>query len=241
MQHPILFISVILEWLGLPVPHGPVGDTLLAKLVSPHMTYTWLVMAFLIIMPKITMGSMKLVPDSSQNFWEASIGGLENFMAEHMGRERAAMMFPMIATFAFYILVSNLMGLVPGFMSPTSNLNITLGMTLIVWVTHHFLGLKYHGVKYIKHFMGPMWWLVPLMLPIEIISNVARLLSLSIRLFGNIMAKETLLAILFMLVGAFFGPLPILCLGVLVSVVQTMVFTLLSVLYCAGAMEEAHH
>lgn len=241
MQHPILFISVILEWLGLPVPHGPVGDTLLAKLVSPHMTYTWLVMAFLIIMPKITMGSMKLVPDSSQNFWEACIGGLENFMAEHMGRERAAMMFPMIATFAFYILVSNLMGLVPGFMSPTSNLNITLGMTLIVWVTHHFLGLKYHGVKYIKHFMGPMWWLVPLMLPIEIISNVARLLSLSIRLFGNIMAKETLLAILFMLVGAFFGPLPILCLGVLVSVVQTMVFTLLSVLYCAGAMEEAHH
>jgi F-type H+-transporting ATPase subunit a len=151
------------------------------------------------------------------------------------------MMFPMIATFAFYILVSNLMGLVPGFMSPTSNLNITLGMTLIVWVTHHFLGLKYHGVKYIKHFMGPMWWLVPLMLPIELISNLARILSLSIRLFGNIMAKETLLAILFMLVGAFFGPLPILCLGVLVSVVQTMVFTLLSVLYCAGAMESAHH
>jgi F-type H+-transporting ATPase subunit a len=241
MEHPILFISVILEWLGLPVPHGPVGDTLLAKLVSPHMTYTWLVMAFLIIMPKITMGSINLVPDGKQNFWEACIGGLEDFMAEHMGRERAAMMFPMIATFAFYILVSNLMGLVPGFMSPTSNLNITLGMTLIVWVTHHFLGLKYHGVKYIKHFMGPMWWLVPLMLPIELISNLARILSLSIRLFGNIMAKETLLAILFMLVGAFFGPLPILCLGVLVSVVQTMVFTLLSVLYCAGAMEEAHH
>lgn len=241
MQHPILFISVLLEWLGLPVPHGPVGDTLLAKLVSPHMTYTWLVMAFLIIMPKITMGSMKLVPDGGQNFWEAAIGGLESFMAEHMGRERAAMMFPMIATFAFYILISNLMGLVPGFMSPTSNLNITLGMTLIVWVTHHFLGLKYHGLKYIKHFMGPMWWLIPLMLPIEIISNIARILSLSIRLFGNIMAKETLLAILFMLVGAFFGPLPILCLGVLVSVVQTMVFTLLSVLYCAGAMEEAHH
>jgi F-type H+-transporting ATPase subunit a len=241
MEHPILFISVLLEWLGLPVPHGPVGDTLLAKLVSPHMTYTWLVMAILILMPKITMGSIQLVPGSSQNFWEACVGGLEGFMAEHMGRERAAMMFPMIATFAFYILVANLMGLVPGFMSPTSNLNITLGMTLIVWVTHHFLGLKYHGIKYIKHFMGPMWWLIPLMLPIELISNLARVLSLSIRLFGNIMAKETLLAILFMLVGAFFGPLPILCLGVLVSVVQTMVFTLLSVLYCAGAMEEAHH
>lgn len=240
MEHPILFISLILSSLGLPVPHGPVGHTLLAKIVSPHMTYTWLVMAILLIMPKITLGKLSMVPDSSQNFWEACIGGLESFMAEHMGPAKAAMMFPMIATFAFYILVSNLMGLVPGFMSPTSNINITLGMTLIVWVTHHFLGLKYHGFKYIKHFMGPMWWLTPLMFPIELISNFARMLSLSIRLFGNIMAKETLLAILFTLAGAYFGPLPILCFGVLVSVVQTMVFVLLSVLYCAGAMEECH-
>lgn len=240
MEHPILFISVILQALGLPVPHTLVGETLLAKLVSPHLTYTWLVMAFLIIMPKLTLGKLELVPNGKQNFWEVCVGGLENYMADQMGAERAAMMFPMIATFAFYILVANLMGLMPGFMSPTSNLNITLGMTLIVWVTHHILGLKYHGVKYIKHFTGPMVALIPLMLPIEIISNLARILSLSIRLFGNIMAKETLLAILFMLYGAFFGPLPILCLGVLVSVVQTMVFVLLSILYCTGAMEHAH-
>lgn len=240
MEHPILFISVILQALGLPVPHTLVGETLLAKLVSPHLTYTWLVMGFLIIIPKLTLGKMELVPNGKQNFWEVCVGGLEDYMADQMGAERAAMMFPMIATFAFYILVANLMGLMPGFMSPTSNLNITLGMTLIVWVTHHFLGLKYHGIKYINHFTGPMWWLIPLMLPIEIISNLARILSLSIRLFGNIMAKETLLAILFMLYGAFFGPLPILCLGVLVSVVQTMVFVLLSVLYCTGAMEHAH-
>jgi len=240
MEHPILFISLILKFLGLPVPHALVGDTLLANLVSPHMTYTWFIMAFLILMPKLTLGKLNLVPDGKQNFWEAIIAGLEDFMVDNLGEERASMMFPMIATFAFYILVANMVGLIPGFMSPTSNLNITLGMTLIVWVTHHYLGLKYHGLGYIKHFCGPMWWLIPLMLPIEIISNVARILSLSIRLFGNIMAKETLLAILFMLYGAFFGPLPILCLGVLVSVVQTMVFVLLSVLYCAGAMEHAH-
>jgi F-type H+-transporting ATPase subunit a len=240
MEHPILFISVILEMIGLPVPHGLVGDTVLAKLVSPHMTYTWFVMGFLIITAKVTLGRMELVPGSRQNFWEVAVGGIEEFMAENMGADRAAMMFPMIATFAFYILIANLMGLIPGFMSPTSNINITLAMTLIVWFTHHFLGLKYHGLGYIKHFMGPMWWLVPLMLPIELISSIARILSLSIRLFGNIMAKETLLAILFLLAGAFFGPLPILCLGVLVSFVQTMVFVLLSVIYCAGAMEHAH-
>ena len=240
MEHPILFINVILEFLHLPVPHTMTGNGLLEKLLTPYMTYTWLVMAFLIIVPKLTMGRLEIFPDKGQNFWEVVIGGMEDFFAENMGRERARMLFPFLATFSLYILVANLIGLIPGFMSPTSNLNITLGMTIMVWVVHHILGLRYHGVKYIKHFMGPVPWLIPLMLPIELISNAARLLSLSFRLFGNIMAKETLLAVLFMLAGAFFAPLPILCLGVLVSLIQALVFTLLSVLYCAGAMEEAH-
>ncbi|MEW6429486.1 MAG: F0F1 ATP synthase subunit A [Thermodesulfobacteriota bacterium] len=241
MEHPILFISVILEMLGLPVPHGPVGESVLAKLVSPHMTYTWLVMLFLIIVPKLTLGKLDVVrPGGGQNFWEVIISGLEGFMAENMGKEGARMMFPMLTTFALYILVANLVGLMPGFMSPTSNLNITLGCTLIVFTTTHILGLKFHGIGYIKHFLGPVWWLIPLMLPVEVISHFARILSLSIRLFGNIMAKETLLGILFMLAGAYFAPLPILCLGVFVSLVQAMVFLLLSVLYFSGAMEHAH-
>ncbi len=240
MEHPILFISLILEKLGLPVPHGLVGDTILAKLVSPHMTYTWLVMLFLILVPKFTIGKTELVPGKGQNFWELIIGGLEDFMAENMGKEGAKMMFPMLATFALYILVANLIGLMPGFMSPTSNLNITLGCTLIVFFTTHILGLKFHGVGYIKHFLGPIPWLIPLMFPIELISHLARILSLSIRLFGNIMAKETLLGILFMLAGAFFAPLPILVLGVFVSLVQALVFLLLSILYFSAAMEHAH-
>ena len=150
------------------------------------------------------------------------------------------MMFPMLATFGLFILVSNLVGLMPLFMSPTSNINVTLACTIIVVTTTHILGLKFHGVGYIKHFLGPIPWLIPLMLPIEIISHAARLLSLSLRLFGNIMAKETLLGILFLLAGAYFAPLPILCLGILVSVVQALVFVLLSMLYFAGAMEHAH-
>lgn len=240
MEHPILFISIILEKLGLPVPHTPTGHGLLEQLCTPYMTYTWLVMAFLIIVPKMTMGRLEVVPGKGQNFWEIVVGGMENFFAENMGRERARMLFPMLATFAMYICVGNLIGLIPGFMSPTSNLNITLGMTIMVWLTHHVLGFRYHGFGYLKHFLGPVPWLIPLMLPIEIISNFARLLSLSMRLFGNIMAKETLLSVLFMLAGAYFAPLPILCLGVLVSLIQALVFTLLSVLYCAQAMEEAH-
>jgi F-type H+-transporting ATPase subunit a len=105
---------------------------------------------------------------------------------------------------------------------------------------HHILGFRYHGLSYYKHFLGPVKWLMPFMFIIEIISNLARLLSLSFRLFGNIMAKETLLSVLFMLAGAYFAPLPILVFGVLVSLIQALVFTLLAVLYCAQSMEHAH-
>ena len=240
MEHPILFISLLLEFFGAPVPHTLVGEGLAAKLSSPHMTYTWFVMAFLIVVPKLTLGKMEMIPGKGQNFWEAVIDGLEGFMADNMGKEGARMMFPMLATFAFYIVVANMVGLMPGFMSPTSNINITLGCTLIVFVTTHILGLKFHGAGYIKHFLGPIPWLIPLMLPIELISHFARILSLSIRLFGNIMAKETLLGILFMLAGAYFAPLPILCLGVFVSIVQALVFVLLSILYFSASMEHAH-
>ena len=210
MEHPILFINVILEALGLPVPHTITGHGFLEQICTPYMTYTWLVMAFWIIVPKLTMGKMEIIPGKGQNFWEVLIGGLEDFIAENMGRDRARMLFPFLATFFLYIVVANMIGLIPGFMSPTSNLNITLGMTLMVWVVHHILGIRYHGAAYIKHFMGPIPLLVPFMLVIELISNFARLLSLSMRLFGNIMAKETLLSVLFMLAGAYFAPLPIL-------------------------------
>ena len=240
MEHPILFINVILEALGLPVPHTPTGHGLLEQLCTPYMTYTWLVMAFWVIVPKLTMGRLEIIPNKGQNFWEVLIGGLQDFVVENMGRERALMLFSFLATFFLYIVVANMIGLIPGFMSPTSNLNITLGMTIMVWVVSHILGIRYHGFGYIKHFMGPVPLLVPFMLIIEIISNFARLLSLSMRLFGNIMAKETLLTVLFMLAGAYFAPLPILCLGVLVSLIQALVFTLLSILYCAQAMEHAH-
>ncbi|WP_456387227.1 F0F1 ATP synthase subunit A [Desulfolithobacter sp.] len=240
MEHPILFINVILQYLGLPVPHTVTGHTLLEKLCTPYMTYTWLVMAFWIIVPRLTMGKLEIIPGKGQNFWEVLIGGLMDFFEENLGRDGARMLYPMMATFFLYIVVANMIGLIPGFMSPTSNLNITLAMTLIVWVTHHVLGFRYHGIKYYKHFMGPMPVLAPFMFLLEVISNFARLLSLSMRLFGNILAKEILLAVLFMLAGAYFAPLPILCLGVLVSLIQAVVFTLLSVLYCAQAMEHAH-
>ena len=240
MEHPILFISIILEKLGLPIPHGFVGHGLAEQLCAPYMTYTWFTMIFLVVIGKLTLGNLEMVPGKGQNVWEILIGGIDDFLAENMGRDLADKLFPMIATFALYIAVANLIGLIPGFMSPTSSINTTLALTIIVWITHHIIGFRANGIAYLKHFLGPMPVLIPLMLPIEIIANVARLLSLSIRLFGNIMAKETLLGILFLLAGAYFAPLPIMILGVLVSLVQAMVFVLLTVVYFSQANEHAH-
>ena len=113
MEHPILFISIILEKLGLPIPHGPVGHTFIEQLCAPYMTYTWFVMAFLMFVVKLTLGNLEMVPGKGQNFWEIIIGGLDSFFAENMGREMTDKLFPMIATFGLYIVVANLIGFIP--------------------------------------------------------------------------------------------------------------------------------
>jgi len=167
------------------------------------------------------------------------IGGLENFMVEITGPEGRAF-FPFIATIFLYIFVCNLIGLVPGFFSPTASLNTTLSMALCTFVLTHAIGIKFHGVKYIKHFLGPIWALAPLMFVIEGIGHLARIMSLSVRLFGNIFGKEKILGILFGLAGLYLVPLPILFLGILVSFIQAVVFMLLAIVYFTGAMEHAH-
>jgi F-type H+-transporting ATPase subunit a len=146
----------------------------------------------------------------------------------------------LIATFFIFIFFSNVFGLIPGFFSPTANINTTLACALIVFVTTHVVGIKIHGVKYIKHFLGPIWWLAPLMLIIEIIGHFSRILSLTLRLFGNIMGEDLVLAILLMLAGQFLAPLPMMFLAVFTSFVQAFIFSLLTMLYISGAMEHAH-
>ncbi len=147
---------------------------------------------------------------------------------------------PYAATIFIYIVTCNLIGLVPGFFPPTASINTTLSCALVSFFFTHYLGVKHHGVKYIKHFMGPIWWMVPIIFPIELIGHLARIMSLTFRLFGNMMGHELVLMILFMLAGAFFAPLPIMAMGIFVCFVQAFVFFLLSAMYFAGAMEHAH-
>jgi F-type H+-transporting ATPase subunit a len=234
-QHPIFFLNEMVKALGLTTWARYPG----ADLNYTHVLYTWLVMAILIGSAAIFAKGVQFLPKKGQNVFEVIIETLENFMVGITGPEGKAF-FPYIATVFLFILVSNLIGLAPGFFSPTASLNTTLALALCTFVYTHVLGVQHHGVKYIKHFMGPVWWLSPLMLPIELIGHLARVMSLSIRLFGNIFGKETVLGILFMLAGLYLAPLPILFLGILVSFIQALVFTLLSIIYFVGAMEHAH-
>jgi len=225
MEHPILFLDLIFGKFGLHIP--------------PHVTYSVLVILLLVCLGKMASKKISLVPTGAQNVFELIIGGLEDFMVEITGEEGRAF-FPYIATVFIYIAVCNLMGLLPGFLSPTANINTTLSLALCTFVYTHYLGVKYHGVKYIKHFLGPIPALAPLFFPIEVIGHFARVLSLTLRLFGNIMGEDLVMAILLFLAGAFLAPLPMMFLGVFTSVVQAFVFTLLSMMYFAGSMEHAH-
>jgi len=205
----------------------------------PHVVYSWVVMIVLVALGIAGAKSVSLVPSKIQNVLEIVISGLEEFTIDITGEE-GRWLFPLLATIFIYIFTCNIMGLLPGFFPPTANLNTTLSCALVVVLFTHVIGIKYHGAKYIKHFLGPVWWMVPLIFPIEIIGHLARILSLTFRLFGNMMGHELVLGILFMLAGLFFAPLPIMVLGIFVALVQAFVFYLLSVMYFAGAIEHAH-
>jgi F-type H+-transporting ATPase subunit a len=229
MEHPILFITKLLEAVGL----GHFAHA------NPHVTYTWLIMLLLIIFSLLAVRSVKMIPEGGQNFFEVVVSGIENFQVDVMG-EHGRSLFPLIATLGLFIFISNVMGMIPGFFSPTANINTTLSCALIVFVTTHIIGVKYHGIKYIKHFLGPIWWMAPLMLPIEIIGHLSRVLSLTLRLFGNIMGEDLVMAILLLLAGKFLAPLPMMFLGLFTSFVQAFIFALLTMMYVAGSMEEGH-
>lgn len=224
MTHPFLFLQWIVEQL-----HLHVGE---------HVTYTWFVMAVLILVAFLASRSISMVPSGVQNLMESVVTGIEGLIEETMGEEGKAY-FPLIATFALFILVCNLIGLIPGFYPPTANLNTNAALALIVFVLTHVVGFKKHGIGYLKHFMGPIIWLAPLMFIIEIIGHLARPLSLTLRLFGNMYGHEIVLMIFLALVPLFL-PIPMMLMGVLIAFIQTFVFTLLAMIYVAGALEEAH-
>lgn len=235
--------------------------------VPDHLTYTWVAMVLLGLLTLIASRRLETVPRGVQNFMEIVLEQFLTLIDDVLGHE-GRRYFPLLATLGLFIVTSNLMGLVPGLIAPTANLNTTAACALIVFFTYHWIGIRRQGIgAYARHFMGPVVWLAWLMVPIEIVSHLARPLSLSLRLFGNMTGGHILLAVFFFLMGfdgmlgwALTGSLGGVLLGapaalimvvftvgflyplkILVAFLQAFIFVMLSMLYIAGAIEEAEH
>ena len=233
--------------------------------IPDHVTYTWVVMIILAGVAFMATRRLELVPRGAQNAMEVVLEQIQGMIDDVMGAQGRPYL-PFIATLGLFILTANLMSLVPGLAGPTTNLNTTAACALVVFFAYHAIGLRKQGVvTYIKHFMGPVWWLAPLMMPIEIISHLARPLSLTLRLFGNMVGGHILLAVIFFLMGlngligwALHGGLAGALVGglsgviaivftvgflyplkMLVSFLQAFIFVMLTMLYIAGAIEHA--
>ncbi len=176
-------------------------------------------------------------PTSRQQTFEVAVEAVRGFLADLVG-PGAMKHFPVVMTFAILILLSNLLGMIPDMVSPTANFNVTLALAITSFLYYNWIGIRNNGVLgHLKHFLGPVPWLAFLMFPIEIVSNLARILSLSIRLFGNIYGEEQVS-------GAISGmvqwglPILLMPLGLLTFFLQTFIFILLSMVYLG---EVSHH
>ncbi|MDY0275318.1 MAG: F0F1 ATP synthase subunit A [Desulfomicrobium sp.] len=229
--HPIFLVEEALKAIGLTTADGHC-------LIPGNVLHSWVVMAVLIFLAVKATKNITLVPKGLQNFFETLIEGLENFVVANMG-EDGRKVFPVLATLFIYILFSNYEGLIPGLDAPTANINTTLSMAVFAFVYYQYWGFKLHGISYFKHFAGPVAWLAPLIFVIEVIGHFARMLSLSLRLFGNIKGEEIVLVLLFIL-APIVSTVPIYFLFMMLKVVQAFVFFMLTMLYLKGAFEEAH-
>jgi len=209
-----------------------------------YVTYSWLAMIILIGTAVAVKSKLSLVPSGVQNFMEIFADFFLNTAESNIGHHYGEKFYPLLGTIFLYILTCNLFGLIPGFESPTSNINMTASMAIPVFLIYQFYGFKVHGLSYLKHFLGPIRSIpaIPFMIFmffLELIGHLVRPITLSVRLFGNMFAKHILLIVLAILAPAII-PAAILFLGTLISFIQAYVFMLLTTLYLAGAVEEAH-
>ncbi|MBZ4642810.1 MAG: synthase subcomplex subunit [Deferribacteraceae bacterium] len=223
MEHPLNIFSFL--------PHEVVAKYL-------HVLMMFVIVLLIVIIGKMVSGLRSEVPSTKQNVFELLVGGIYKMGIDVMGEEGKPYI-PLIFAIGLYVWFSNVFGIIPGFAAPTANLNTTAAPALIVFFTYHFIGIKKHGAHYIKHFMGPIAWLAPLMIIIELIGHLSRPLSLSMRLFGNIFGEDLVIMILFVLVP-FLVPLPMYFMAIFTSTLQAYVFMMLSMIYISGALEEAH-
>ncbi len=204
------------------------------------------IMAFLvllisaIIFPLASRRISKENPGPLQHILELAVQGLKDLLHDVIGEEGEPFLY-IIGAFAVFIFISNIFGLFYFLQPPTSNPNTTFALAITSFLYYNYQGIKTQGLlHYLKHFGGPVWWLFPLMFVIEIIANFARILSLGMRLFGNIFGEHTATGIFSGLVPILV-PWPMMALGIFGALLQTFVFIMLTMVYLSGAVAAEEH
>jgi F-type H+-transporting ATPase subunit a len=247
LEHPLWIVEIFNALLGPLVVNA--GQALghrfanPAEPIPPFMVMIVLIVAALTALCLIVRSRLSVEqPGALQILLEDGVSAVRGMLEEWIG-PAGGRYLPLIATLGIFILVGNYMGLVPGLMAPTSNINVTLGCALTIWVYYHLQGVRQQGiVNYVKHFAlppGSPVAMAPLMFVIEIISHLSRVLSLSLRLFGNIFGEELVILILFSIIP-FLVPLPMMLLGLITGGLQAFIFVLLSIIYLQGAVAVEH-
>lgn len=221
---------------------------LFSDLIAHNHTFNYLfhlilVVAIILILAKLATRSLQLVPKGAQNIFEAYVEGVASMGTSVLGSEELSRKYlPLVATIGLIVVASNVIGIIPGFEAPSSSLNLTLCLALCVFLYYNFEGIRKQGVvKYFAHFMGPNKWLAPLMFPIEIVSHLSRIISLSFRLFGNIKGDDLFLMVVLSL-APWVAPLPAFALLTFMAFLQAFIFMILTYVYLAGAVVvEEHH
>ncbi len=186
----------------------------------------------------VSRGLKRDDPGKLQQIIEVALDWMRNLLEETIG-EGGSRHLPLIASFAFFIFLSNMSGTIFFLRPPTQNVNVTFALAITAWTLYHLFGLRRNGLRYFKHFAGPVLLLAPLFIPLEIITHLARVLSLGMRLFGNVFGEHLAAAAIFSLVPLAL-PLPVMALGVVAASLQTFIFIMLTTVYIAEAEGSAH-
>jgi len=233
MEAHFTWFNLLFEHFGISHEFIPIAGSILATFV--------VIVLSLLGRAALGRGEAAISPASRfslKGFFEAFIEMMSALTTMVLGSHGKDFL-PMFGAIFFYILLNNLIGLIPGLSAATSNINVTLSLGLFSFLAYNVIGFAHSGVHYFKHFMGPVWWLVPILLPIELISNIVRPFSLGIRLSVNMTADHAILGTFIDLtkIGVpviFYG------MGTFVSLVQAFVFTILSMVYVMMATADSH-
>lgn len=230
MEHGFLWYSII-----------PLIKKIPNHIVSVGLVFIVLLVLSIIVRIGLKKATNPEIPDprlSIRNIFELAIEGILELLKTVIGKEGPKFL-PLIGSTFIFIFVSNVLGIIPGFVPPTDNVNTNAACALVIFLAYNYYGLKANGIKYLKHFTGPFWWLAILFIPIEIISHLARPFSLSLRLYGNMLGDHTVLGIFSDLVPPLV-PIIFLGLGLFVSFIQAFIFSMLSMLYIGQSISHEH-